>query len=158
MKKFAIEIKWGFIFTVVLLIWVILEKLLGWHSEHIDKHAVYTNFFAIPAIVVYVFALIDKRKNFYSGEMSWLDGFLSGFGISIIATIFSPLVQYITTTIISPAYFPNIIAYAVESGKMSEEVAATYFNFSNYMMQSALSTLLMGAIISAVVALFVRRK
>lgn len=158
MKKFAIEIKWGFIFVIVLLIWMILEKLLGWHDEHIDKHVIYNKFFAIPAIVVYVFALTDKRKKFYSGEMSWLDGFLSGLGVSIIAAILNPLVQYIAISLISPGYFPNLIAYVVESGRMSQEVAAIYFNLSNYLMQSALSTILMGAIISAGVALFVRRK
>ncbi len=158
MKKFAIEIKWGFIFVIVLLIWMILEKLLGWHDEYIDKHVFYNNFFAIPAIVLYAFALTDKRKNFYDEKMSWLDGFLSGLGVSIIAAILSPLVQYITIALISPGYFPNLIAYVVESGRMSQEVAATYFNLSNYMMQSALSTLLIGAIISAAVSLFVRRK
>lgn len=158
MKKFAIEIKWGFIFSGVMLLWMVMEKLLGLHGQYIDKHAVYTNLFAIPAIVVFVFALLDKRKNFYNGKMSWLDGFLSGLGISIIVAILSPLVQYITLVLISPGYFPNIIAYSVESGNMSPKVAATYFTLSNYMMQSSLSALLIGAITSALVALFVRRK
>ena len=38
---------------------------------HIDKHVVYTNFYALPAILVYVFALLDKRKNFYNGKMTY---------------------------------------------------------------------------------------
>lgn len=158
MKKFAIEIKWGFIFALVLLLWMVMEKMLGWHSEHIDKQAIYTNFFAIPSIIVYVLALLDKRKNFYHGKMSWLDGFLSGLGISIIVTILSPLTQYITSEIITPEYFPNVIAYVVETGKMTQEKAEAYFNLSSYMMQSALGALLMGAITSAIVALFVRKK
>ena len=76
MKKFAIEIKWGVIFTIISLIWVFLEKSLGWHDEHIAQHAIYTNLFAIVAIVVYVLALIDKRKNFYQGKMNWSQGFM----------------------------------------------------------------------------------
>ena len=63
MKKFALEIKWGVIFTIVLLLWMVMEKLLGWHGKHIDKHAIYTNFFAILAILIYVLALLEKRKN-----------------------------------------------------------------------------------------------
>jgi hypothetical protein len=40
------------------------EKGLGLHSRHIDKHMIYTNFYAIP-VGVYVLALLDKRKNYY---------------------------------------------------------------------------------------------
>ncbi len=158
MKKFAIEIKWGIIFTLIALLWMVLEKSAGLHDLFIAKHAIYTNFFAIPTIAVYVFALLDKRKNFYNNKMSWLDGFLCGLVISVIVTILSPLSQYITVTFITPEYFPNAIKYAVESGKMTQEDADKYFNLSSYIMQSALGGLLMGAITSAVVALFVRKK
>lgn len=158
MKKFAIEVKWGIIFSVVMLIWMVMEKMLGWHDEHIDKHTIYTNFFALPAIVVFVFALLDKRKNFYRGRMSWLDGFLAGFGISIVITILSPFTQFITNTFITPDYFQNVIAYLVKIGKMTQEEAEAYFNLSNYMMQSALGGLLMGVITSAIVAFFVKKK
>ncbi len=157
MKKFAIEIKWGIIFTLIALLWMVLEKSAGLHDLFIAKHAIYTNFFAIPTIAVYVFALLDKRKNFYN-KLSWLDGFLCGLVISVIVTILSPLSQYITVTFITPEYFPNAIKYAVESGKMTQEDADKYFNLSSYIMQSALGGLLMGAITSAVVALFVRKK
>ncbi len=158
MKKFAIEIKWGIIFTLIALLWMVLEKSAGLHDLFIAKHAIYTNFFAIPAIAVYVFALLDKRKNFYNNKMSWIDGFLCGLVISVIVTFLSPLSQYITINFITPEYFPNAIKYAVESGKMTLEDAEKYFSLSSYIMQSALGGLLMGAITSAVVALFVRKK
>ena len=66
-KRYQTEIKWAIIFTVIMLMWMTLEKVIGLHSEHIDKHAIYTNFFCIPAIAVYVFALLDKRKTDYYG-------------------------------------------------------------------------------------------
>ncbi|RMF26699.1 MAG: DUF4199 domain-containing protein, partial [Bacteroidetes bacterium] len=31
MNKYATEIKWGGIFTVASLLWLLLEKSLGWH-------------------------------------------------------------------------------------------------------------------------------
>ena len=57
MKKYTVEIKWALIFVVFALVWMVFEKWMGWHGEHIDKHATYTNIFAIPAIVIYVLAV-----------------------------------------------------------------------------------------------------
>ena len=70
MSKYKIELKWGIIFTLMMLVWMVLEKIAGLHDEHIDKHAIYTNFVAIPAIIVYVLALLDKRKGYYNGTMT----------------------------------------------------------------------------------------
>jgi hypothetical protein len=47
MSQYKIEIKWALIFFIVSLIWIFLEKLVGLHDAHIDKHPIYTNFFAI---------------------------------------------------------------------------------------------------------------
>ncbi|MCG9972990.1 DUF4199 domain-containing protein [Christiangramia crocea] len=158
MKKFSIEIKWGIIFSIVALLWMFLEKGLGWHDENISKHAIYTNLFAIVAIVLYVFALLDKRKNFYEGKMTWTQGFISGIIISVVVAIFSPLAQYITHEFITPDYFPNVIDYSVESGAMTREAAEGYFNLQSYILQSFFFSLVVGVVTSAIVALFVRKK
>lgn len=158
MKKFVIEIKWGVIFALVALLWMVLEKMLGWHDELIKKHAIYTNFFAVPAILVYVFALLDKRKNYYDGKMTWLQGFLAGIGITVVVAVLSPLTQYITSTVITPEYFPNVIEATVELGKMTREQAEKYFNLQNYIVQSIIGAIIMGVVTSAIVALFVKKK
>ena len=158
MKKFGIEFKWAVLFTIISLLWMVLEKMVGLHDEYIAKHAIYTNLFAIPAILVFVVGLLEKRKNFYNNKMTWLEGFLSGTVISVFIAIFSPLAQFITVEFISPEYFPNAIEYAIQSGKMDQQQANDYFNLSNYMMQSALGGLLMGVLTSAIVAVFVRKK
>jgi hypothetical protein len=67
MKNLKIEIKWAIIFMLSIFIWMLIEKALGWHDEKIADHAVYTNIFALVAIGVYVFALSDKKRNFYKG-------------------------------------------------------------------------------------------
>jgi len=113
---------------IVSLLWMLLEKQLGWHDELISKHATYTNIFAILSIILFALALFDKRKNYYNGKMTWLQGFLAGLGITVIVAVLSPLGQYITNTFISPEYFPNVIDYSVESGKMTLEQAEKYFN------------------------------
>nr|WP_299205732.1 DUF4199 domain-containing protein [uncultured Brumimicrobium sp.] len=159
MEKVKVEIKWAMIFLLASLLWMYIEKLSGLHSTHIDQHLYWTNLFAIIAITVYVFALRDKKKSDYNGQMTYLQGLKSGVIISIIVAIFSPLTQWITATIITPEYFPNIIEYSVEQGYYgSVEDAQVYFNLESYMVQSAVGALMMGIVTSAIVAVFVRSK
>lgn len=158
MKKITIEIKWAIIFVVMMLLWMVLEKLAGLHDTHIDKHYIFTNFVAVPAIAIYVFALLDKRKNFYNGAMTYKQGFISGLIITVIVTILSPLTQYITSTVITPDYFKNIIEYSVKENKLTREEAEGYFNLSSYMIQTIIFTPLMGIITTAIVAIFTRSK
>jgi len=143
---------------VVMLAWMWLEKLTGLHDVHIDKHYIYTNFVAILAIAVYVFALRDKRENYYNGVMTYKQGFISGLIISIIVTVFSPITQYITSEIISPDYFNNVIEYSVGEGEMTLEAAQNYFNLKSYMTQVVIATPIMGIITTAIVAVFVKNK
>ncbi|MGB5316244.1 MAG: DUF4199 domain-containing protein, partial [Robiginitalea sp.] len=61
--------------------------------------------------------------------------------------------------IITPEYFPNVIAHSVETGYHSSlEEAEAYFNLNSYILQATVGTLIMGVITSAVVAFFVRTK
>lgn len=145
MKNLKIEIKWAIIFSVIGLLWMLLEKLVGLHSTHIDKHMYLTNLFAIPAIIVMVLALKDKKKDFYAGQMNYKQGLISGTILSVFIALLSPLTQWITSTIITPEYFPNVIAYSVETGYYkSIEEAEAYFNLKNYIVQSTIGALLMG--------------
>jgi hypothetical protein len=158
MRKYAIEIKWGLIFVIIALLWMYFEKQMGWHGENIANHAMFTNFFAIIAILIYVFALRDKRKNNYGGYMTWKQGFISGLIITAVVTVFAPISQYITHVIISPEYFPNVIDYVVETGHMTRHVAEGHFNMGSYIVQSTIFGIVVGAITSALVALFMRKK
>lgn len=158
MKKFGIEIKWAVIFVVTSLLWMWLEKLLGLHGEHIDKHATYTMLFAIPAIAIFVLALLDKRKNYYHGFMSYKQGFVSGLIITLFVAVLSPLTQYVTSEFISPDYFANVIEYSVETGTLERSVAEEHFTYGSYAVQAIIGAVVMGVVTSAVVAIFTRRK
>lgn len=159
MKTRTIEIKWAIIFSVVGLLWMLMEKLTGLHSTHIDKHMYLTNLFAIPAIIMMVLALKDKKRNFYKGQMSYKQGFVSGLIISVFIALLSPLTQWITSTIITPEYFPNVIAYSVETGyHKSVAEAEAYFNLKNYIIQSSIGALIMGIITTAVIMVFLQTK
>jgi hypothetical protein len=158
LNNFKTEIKWAIIFVSTALGWMILERVAGLHSTHIDKHAVYTNLFAVPAIAVYVLALLDKRKSDYGGVMNYKQGFLSGLIITAIITVLSPLTQVITSAVITPDYFSNIIEYSVQQGEMTRETAEEYFNLGSYIFQGLIGAPVMGVLTTAVVAFFTKKK
>lgn len=158
LKNIKTEIKWALIFVVTALTWMVLERLTGLHSTHIDKHMIYTNLFAIPAVAIYVFALLDKRKNDYGGVMNYKQGFISGLIITLIVTALSPLTQLITSTLITPEYFSNIIEYSVQEDLMTRELAEDHFNLKSYIIQGLIGAPVMGVLTTAVVAFFTKNK
>lgn len=159
MKNFKIEVKWAFIFIGSLLLWMLLERLVGLHDKHIDKHQYLTMLYSIVAIALYVLALLDKKKNFYKGLMTYKQGFITGLTITVIVTIFSPLTQWIISSVITPDYFKNVIQYSVETGyHKSVADAEAQFNLRNYIIQSTVGALIMGIVTTAIVAIFTRKK
>ncbi|MCO5724931.1 DUF4199 domain-containing protein [Robiginitalea marina] len=159
MKNLKIEIKWALIFTGVTLLWMLLEKAVGLHDRYLDYHLYLTNLFAIPAIVMMVLALKDKKKNFYGGQMDYKQGFLSGVMVSVFIALLSPLAQWITSYVITPEYFPNVIKRSVELGyfKTLAEAEAN-FNYKNYAVQGAIAALVMGVVTTAIAMVFIRSK
>jgi len=159
MNKIKIEIKWAVIFSIVALLWMVLEKLSGLHGKYIDYHMYLTNLFAIPAIITMVLALKEKKNRFYNGQMNYLQGLISGVILSIFIALLSPLTQWITSYVITPEYFPNVIKRSVELGYYkSIEEAESYFNYQNYAIQSTIGSLVMGIITSAIAMIFIRSK
>ncbi len=158
MNKYKTELKWGVIFIGVLILWMVFERLMGWHGENIESHATMTNFFALIAVVIYVIAFLDKRKKDYGGYMTWTQGFMTGFAITVVVAVLSPLAQWVIHAFISPDFFDNMIDQAVQTGQMSRSEATGYFNLKSYMVQGSLGALMMGAITSAIVAVFTMKK
>ncbi|WP_413512920.1 DUF4199 domain-containing protein [Myroides odoratus] len=159
MKNSSIELKWGIIFSLVGLLWMVLEKVTGLHGKYIDYHMYLTNLFAIPAVIVMVLALKDKKKNFYEGDMTYSEGMLTGVVLSLIIALLSPLTQWITSYVITPDFFPKVIQRSVELGYYANtQDAASYFNYANYARQGFLMNLMMGVGTTAIIMIFLRSK
>ena len=154
-----IEVKWAIIFSIVVLLWMLLEKWTGLHDKYIDYHLYLTNLFAIPAIWMMVLALKDKKKNFYKGQMTYKQGLISGVILSLIIALISPLTQWITSFVITPGYFPNVIKRSVEVGYYNtREEAQANFNYKNYAIQGMMWSLIMGVVTVAIAMIFIRTK
>ena len=157
MYKYNREVKWGIIFSIISMGWMLFERYMGWHSHKIDQHETMTMLFMIPAIATYVLALLDIRSDYKEGY-SWKQGFKSGMIMTVTIALLSPLNQIVTHYFITPFYFENITAYSVEKGLMSKKDAIEYFTLSNYIIQSAVFSLLAGTATTAIVALFTQKK
>jgi hypothetical protein len=158
MKSYKTEIKWAIIFAVMTLLWMMMEKLGGYHDKNIAQHAFITNFIMIPAITIYVLALKEKKNKDLNGQMTYKQGLMSGFILSVIITLLGPITQSITSLIITPDYFKNAIAITVEKGEMSQEAAEQYFTLKTYIIEGLMFAPIMGIITSLIVAFFVKSK
>lgn len=156
MKNFQIEIKWGLIFILSGLVWMGMEKSLGWHDALLEQHASLTMFYAPIAIALYFFALRDKKKSYFNGKMTYLQGLISGLVITLVVVILTPLSQYISHEYISPDYFPNIQKLSVEKGEMTQEEAEIHFSLMSYIQQSVVFAAFMGILTSSIVAIFTK--
>jgi hypothetical protein len=159
MKNIKIEIKWAIFFALMTLGWMVLEKISGLHGKYIDYHLYLTNLFAIPAIWFMVLALKDKKKNFYNGNMSYRQGLIAGIIVSLFIAMLSPLTQWITSYLISPEYFPNVIKRSVELGYFETTAEAeANFNYKNYAINSTIFAFVFGVATTAVAMIFIRTK
>lgn len=155
LMKYRTEIKWALIIIGATWLWAGAERLCGLHQEHIEKMRFYTNFFIVPFVVLYMAALIDKRRRDYHGRIVFKQGFRSALGVTGLLTVLAPFTQYVTHTIISPNFFDHAIAHVVAQGVLPEDGAREFFSLGNYIRQTMLSTPVFGLLISLFVALIV---
>lgn len=158
MKKITIEIKWGVLFSIAALVWMIFENSIGLHDKYISKQALYTNLFGLIAILIYGLAIREKKYLYFKGTMNWQQGFISGVVLSIVISFISPMVQYITYTLITPNFFTNFINYAVANNIQTQAQAEAYFSIKSYMIQSIFGSFSTGIIMAAIVAFFLKTK
>ncbi|UOX33451.1 DUF4199 domain-containing protein [Flavobacterium sediminilitoris] len=157
MKKFEIEIKWTIIYSLVYIIWMYIEKLLGWHNESILYQPVYNLLFTPVSVFLFTLALIDKKRNYYKNEIDWKQGSISGIILSVLITVLNPAVLYITHNFISPDFFDNAINASI-SDTFTLEKAKAHFNINTAISNSVFEKLSFGVVISATISYFIRTK
>lgn len=158
MKKLTTEFKWAVAFTLMGMIWVGGEKLVGLHDVHIEKHPIYTNLIAFPAIALYIFSINEIRRRFYGGRITYKQAVSSGLIITGFITLLSPLAQYITMTYITPDFFKNAIHYGVSHNLTTQADAEAYFNLKSYILQGLAGSAILGVITTLIVSVFASRK
>lgn len=151
------EVKWILILWVVTLAWHLIEKWMGWTSDKIEVHALYTNIYDVVLLVVLGIGIYDVKLK-TTGEWNWMKGFTSGMMIGGGLAMLSPVTQYFVHTFISPEFFPNIIELAVAKGYLTQEAAEAQFNLMAYIFQNFIGTLIIITIFSALLGLVFKSK
>lgn len=157
MKNYTVEIKWGIRFTLLILAWAIIEKLLGFHDDKISSWYLFSSLFMIPAVLFYFLALKEK-KHIYSGNMSWAQGFISSIILSFIIALLNPFTQIVIYKAITPHFFEKIIEYKTANSSMTLKVAQDYFNLKTFIIQGCFTSLSYGTVTGATISLFLKNK
>jgi len=158
LNRYKLEIKWALYFSAMMLIWMFGEKMAGLHSTNIAEHANFSNLVSIPAIAIYFFALIEIRNKKFEGLVNFKQAITSGIVMTGVITLLSPITQIITSLVISPEYFENVIKYAVQSNMMTQQEAEDYFNLTNYITQTVIFTPIMGLVTTVLVGFILSLK
>ncbi len=91
--------------------------------------------------------------------MNYKQGLVAGIIISAFIALLSPFTQWITTYVITPEYFPNVIKRSVELGyyKTTAEAEAV-FNYKSYAINSTIFAMIFGVATSAIAMIFLKTK
>ena len=146
------ETKWAVIASIVLFLWLILEKLLGLQTaENFNIWAIVDIIASIVIfIVVYYFFCREKRERDLNGSMLWKEGFWAAAIMTLIFIPLSTLMIYIFATWINPD-FVNILAERSSGGSI------THDSVNIFLKQHVLSAIILGLLFSAIFPLFTRR-
>ena len=158
MKQFSIEFKWAFNFFIASMLWMMIEKTLGYHDEKIQYQPLFSMLFGLVTIGIYIFALREKKVKFYHNQMNWREGFVSGLTLSLVIGLFTTMIEYTKHHVISPYYLETMQNIIIEQKKMTPENAGNFFTFSNTLSQSIFYVISFGSVLAAVVSLVIKSK
>ena len=158
MKQFSIELKWAFNFFIASMLWMMLEKFLGYHDDKIQYQPLFSMLLGFVTLVIYIFALKDKKINFYHNQMNWREGFVSGLTLSLVIALFTTMIEYTKHHVISPYFLETMQKIIVEQNKMTLENAENFFTFSNTLSQSIFYVISFGSVLAALISLVIKSK
>lgn len=150
-------IKWAAVFFTATLLWMVFEKLMGWHGARIAQHARYSLIYDTVFVTVFVLAFLDRKRSGDPCAFTLAKALKFGLALTVAVTLLSPLVQVITHRVISPEFFPNVIRLAADNNLLTESAARGKFNLGNYIVENLVGTFALGAICALILAFIVGR-
>lgn len=153
MNKYAIEIKWSIIFAVVYLLWLYVEKFLGFHSLKAVQEPIFNLLFIPISVLIIFLGIKEKKKVVHQNTMEWKEGFASGIILSLLVSVTTTLVVYVFFTTISPDFFELAIAQTKKT-----EAAKLSFNLPTFIKNNIFDKLSFGVVIAAIMSFVLKTK
>lgn len=152
-------LRYGILFALAIFLWALAETMLGLHDRYIRYHEYLSYFFAVPSVAI-MYLGIRAGEEMPERGMGFRKAWLKGLGITAVVTLLCPVVWWVFCTVVNPAFLGNIAQYAIEAKAMDPSLAMERYTLPNYLIVSALSTAVIGTIISLVIAIIMagRRK
>jgi hypothetical protein len=146
-------LKSGVILGLMIVGWTFLMGITGWY-KHPTLNFVF-GFVALFQIVVLVVTLVRTRA-----ENGYLAQLRIGVVASVIAALFAFAGSILFTTVAFPSYFEDLRQMAREQGVSEAEIAQIAETQTPLFqaLAGAIGTTLTGLVVSAIVAVFVRKK
>lgn len=153
-----IEIRYAVLMSLLMLLWLSLEFMVGLQDTYIQYHPYVTMFALIIPIVCSRLVLLDKLEQL-NGKIDFKQGLKTGIMVAIFAALLSIPVQLAFHFLINPDFFDDMRAYSINRAMVlgmdvakAKADAIAYFNLLSYLLQSFFGTLIFGSIIAAVMA------
>ncbi len=153
----SIAIRYGVLFAVAIFLWAVIESLLGLHDRHIQYHEYLSYFFAVPSVAIMYWGIRSEEKRSQE-RIGFRKAFMTGLGITGVVTLLCPLVWYVFCAWVNPSFLDNMVRYAIAAKGMDAQLAGQRFSLSTHLLVSTLSTLVIGAVISLVIAVIMARQ
>lgn len=153
MNNLRIEFKYAILISLLMLLWLALEFMVGLHEEPLMAYHPIVTWFALLIPIVCARMAVKEKMEQLGDKITFKQAFLTGFLVAFFAAVLAIPCQLTFNKLINPDFFSNMIIYAVNTGKAkSYEEAALYFNPTSYIIQAGLGTLVFGTIIAAITA------
>ncbi len=153
-----LELRYAVLMSMLMLLWLSLEFLVGLHDTYIQFHPYITMFSLVIPVVCSRMVLRDKKEDL-NGKISFQQGLRTGLTVTVMAAFFAIPVQLIFHFLINPDFFDSMRAYAVNRAMLlnmdvakAKADAISYFNLTSYILMSFFGTLVFGSIIAALMA------
>jgi hypothetical protein len=162
------EIKSGVAISVACFLWLLLEFFLGLHTTRIDLYPLFTWMVIIIPITGLYWTIKSKRDRFYKGKINFIQSLKTGIMVTGVSSVITPLLSWLYVSVVNPFYFSTMITHrkqmidelnlsSLEEKSVKINEAFQYYNTSTYLMQSFLTMLVLGLVLSLIIAALVRK-
>lgn len=142
-------VKYGLFMTGVIVLCLLFMEITG-QNQSFDKSSLELAMLAAPVIVWYLG--IRAKKRLLKNKMTFKQGFIEGFKISLVYGLVSPFVFLFYYVAINP----EIVAYVRKAYGLTNAPDSTVIHVD--MLVTFATAIVMGAILSAVVSYFLKSK